>query len=259
MAGKPPLWTEARGDGGALLVYLHGLNATGAVWGPVDALAADAWPGRRLLVDLPGHGRSQPLRRYSFGAMAAAVAEVAGEAESVTVVGHSMGGVVALVLASGWYGLPIADVVAFGIKVSWTEEELDKARAVSERPAREFDDRAEAADRFLLVSGLTGLVDVTDPMVASGLRQLPGDRVRLAADPRANAIGAPSMASLMAARQSRVRMACGSEDPLVTIDELRPLDPDAEVWEGLPHNAHVRDPEAVWRTVETFSSVLSRA
>jgi pimeloyl-ACP methyl ester carboxylesterase len=259
MGGEPALWTESRGDGDALLVYLHGLNATGAVWEPVDALAADGWPGRRLLVDLPGHGRSEPLRRYSFGAVAAGVADAIGDAESVTIVGHSMGGVVALVLASGWYGLPIADVMAFGIKMSWTEEDLARALAVSERPAKEFEDGAEAAERFLLVSGLAGLVEPHDPIVATGLRELGDGRMRLAADPRANGIGAPSMVSLMAARQVPVRLACGSEDVLVTIDELRELDGDAEVWDGLPHNAQVADPDTVWRSVASFSSVLSRA
>jgi pimeloyl-ACP methyl ester carboxylesterase len=255
MAAEPALWTEARGGGDSLLVYLHGLNATGTVWERVDALAADAWPGRRLLVDLPGHGRSEPLGRYSFGAVAAEVAAAVDEAESVTIVGHSMGGVVALALASGWYGLPIADVVAFGIKVSWTEEELARAMALSVRPAKDFDDRAEAAQRFLLVSGLKGLLEPTDPIVNTGLRELPDGVVRLAADPRANGIGAPSMASLMAAREARVRLACGSEDVLVTVDELREFDPEAQVWEGLPHNAHVVGPDAVWSTIEAFSSV----
>jgi hypothetical protein len=83
--------------------------------------------------------------------------------------------------------------------------------------------------------------------------------VRLAADPRANGIGAPPMASLMAARQAPVRMACGSEDVLVAIDELRDFDPEAEIWEGQPHNAHVAGPQAVWSTVDAFSSVMSRA
>jgi pimeloyl-ACP methyl ester carboxylesterase len=255
MASEPKLWSETRGEGDSLLVYLHGLNATGAVWERIDELAATGWQGRRLIVDLPGHGRSPHSTTYSFGGMAAQVAAAIGDCESVTVVGHSMGGVVSLVLASRWFGLPIAGALAFGIKVSWSEEELARALAVSERPAKEFTDRAEAAQRFLRLSGLNGLVDPIDPIVDTGIRELPDGRVRLAADPRTAAMGAPAMGSLMAARQVPVRMACGSQDVLVGVDELRRFDPDAEEWEGLGHSAHVEGPEVVWRTVESFRDV----
>ena len=254
MAGAT-LWSETRGEGEPLLVYLHGLNATGAVWEPLDALAATGWPGRRMLLDLPGHGRSQPLDRYSFGAVAGVVADAIGDAESVTLVGHSMGGVVALVLASGWFGLPIAPSVAFGIKVTWSEEDLARARVV--RPVKEFPDRAEAAGRFLKLSGLAGVLEPTDPIVATGVRETSDGRARLAADPRAGSIGAPSMSSVWAARQAPVRMACGSEDGLVSIDELRQFDDQAEEWDGLGHNAQVQAPETVWSTIESFYSAAT--
>jgi pimeloyl-ACP methyl ester carboxylesterase len=68
------LWTEFRGADDLLLVLLHGLFTTAAVWEPLDSILATSWPGRRLLIDLPGHGRSDALPEYSFGVVAAGVA-----------------------------------------------------------------------------------------------------------------------------------------------------------------------------------------
>jgi pimeloyl-ACP methyl ester carboxylesterase len=59
------------GHAGPVLLLLHGLGATGAVWDGLGALLPDHWPGPWVAPDLPGHGRSAPLARYSFGALAA--------------------------------------------------------------------------------------------------------------------------------------------------------------------------------------------
>ncbi|AIJ25511.1 alpha/beta hydrolase fold protein [Amycolatopsis methanolica 239] len=77
--------------------------------------------------DLPGHGRSEPLPRYSFGALAAAVAEVVPAGTTVAVLGHSLGGVVALTLASGWFGVRVSGACGLGMKVRWSDEELARA------------------------------------------------------------------------------------------------------------------------------------
>jgi pimeloyl-ACP methyl ester carboxylesterase len=45
---------------------------------------------------------------YSFGQHAADVAALLRPGEPVVVVGHSMGGVVGLALASGWFGVDVA-------------------------------------------------------------------------------------------------------------------------------------------------------
>ena len=44
--------------------------------------------------------------------------------EVMVVVGHSYGGVIASLLASGRYGVQPASVVAAGVKVTWSDEEL---------------------------------------------------------------------------------------------------------------------------------------
>lgn len=56
------------GDGDPVLLLLHGLGATAYVWRPMVALLEEGWPGRWVAPDLPGHGGSAPLPRYSFGA-----------------------------------------------------------------------------------------------------------------------------------------------------------------------------------------------
>src|SRR5215469_4385618 len=95
------------GSGEPLLVLLHGLGATGDVWTAWSPLLARRWPGRWLAPDLPGHGGSPALRVYSFDGFAAAVATVVPRSTRVVVLGHSLGGVVAMALASGKFSVPV--------------------------------------------------------------------------------------------------------------------------------------------------------
>jgi pimeloyl-ACP methyl ester carboxylesterase len=221
-----------RGDGaGPGLVLVHGLGANAGVWDGWRPLLA----GRRwAAVDLPGHGGSAPLERYSFGALAAAVAPVVEDGD--VVLGHSLGGVVALALGSGWFGPRPGTVVGLGIKVAWTDAELDRARAVVERPAKDFATRDEAVARFLRVSGLTG-----GPAVDAGVRPV-GGRWEVALDQRAFGVGAPDLPGLLAACRARVVLARGEHDPMVTAEQLGP---GAVTLPGLGHNAHAEDPAAV--------------
>ena len=68
------LRVQAGGGGEPVLLMLHGLGATGDVWNGWTSLLGAQWPGRWLAPDPPGHGGSDPLPRYSFGALAASVA-----------------------------------------------------------------------------------------------------------------------------------------------------------------------------------------
>jgi pimeloyl-ACP methyl ester carboxylesterase len=219
------------GDGDRTLLLLHGLGATADVWAGV----AGRWPGRWVAPDLPGHGGSPPLERYSFGALAAAVAPLVGP--DTVVLGHSLGGVVALALGSGWFGPGVTTVVGLGIKVAWTADELDRARALADRPARSYPTRDEAAARHLTVAGLA---DLPAPALDAGLRR-DGAGWRLALDQRAFGVGAPDLPGLLAACRARVVLARGEHDPMVTAAQL----PDAVTLPGLGHNAHVENPAAV--------------
>ena len=228
------------GDGDPLLLLLHGLGATGDVWAGWQPVLAERWPGRWLAPDLPGHGGSAPLPDYTFEALAAAVRPLVEPAGRTVVLGHSLGGVVGLALAAA--GAPVSAVVGLGIKVAWTDDELDKAQALAQRPVAWFDSRDEAAARHLRVSGLAGLLAANDPAVAAGLVQEEG-RWRLALDPRAFGVGAPDMAGLVTRSPAAVTLARGEFDPMNTDEQLGQWGVPVVNLPGLGHNAHVESPE----------------
>ena len=224
------------------MVLLHGLGATGDVWGRWWPLLARRWPGRWLAPDLPGHGGSPPLATYTFDSLAAEVAGIVPPSAPTVVLGHSLGGVVGLAMASGRFPVAVQAVIGLGIKAVWTDEDLDRAQAAARRPRAWFASREEAAARYLRVSGLAGMLHAGDPAVDAGLREQDG-RWRLAMDPGAFAVGAPDMAQLLARSQAPVTLARGEHDPMNTDGQLARLGAATVTLPGLGHNAHVESPE----------------
>lgn len=237
MAGD--LQVLSGGEGDPLLLLLHGLGATCDVWAGWQPVLADRWAGRWLAPDLPGHGGSPPLSTYTFDGLAAALRPLVEPGGRTVVLGHSLGGVVGLALATA--GAPVDAVVGLGIKVVWTDDELDKAQALAQRPVPWFDSRDEAAARYLRVSGLAGLLAADAPAVAAGLVQQDG-RWRLALDPRAFGVGAPDMAGLLARSPAAVTLARGELDPMNTDEQLGQWGVPVVTLPGLGHNAHVESP-----------------
>lgn len=95
------LHTLRYGEGAGAVVFLHGLFGQGRNWNTIGkALAPDH---RVVLVDLPNHGRSAWTDRVDYAQMADAVADEVLEplvaAGPVALVGHSMGGKTAMMLA----------------------------------------------------------------------------------------------------------------------------------------------------------------
>ena len=220
-----------------VLLLLHGLGATGEVW---HGLLDRSWPGEVLAPDLPGHGRAPRLPAYTFESMAAAL-DVPTD-QPVVVVGHSLGGVLALALAAR------ENVVAacgLGIKLRWSAAELAKAAEVAARPERVYATREEAVDRWLKVSCLTGLVPPDSPRVDAGV-VADGDGWRVAVDPAAFGVGAPDVPALLAAATCPTVLAAGERDPMCPREHLLDVSPDGVVLPGVGHNAHVEDPSAVW-------------
>jgi pimeloyl-ACP methyl ester carboxylesterase len=206
-------------------------------------LLARRWAGRWIAPDLPGHGGSAPLTAYTFDGFAAAVAGIVPPGARIVVLGHSLGGVVGLALASGRFPVRVQAVIGLGIRVVWASEDLERARAVARRPPAWFASREEAAARYLRVSGLAGLLTAGDPAVNAGLVEQDG-RWRLAMDRGAFAVGAPDMTHLLARSQAPVTLARGEHDPMNTDEQLARLGTPAVTLPGLGHNAHVESPEA---------------
>jgi pimeloyl-ACP methyl ester carboxylesterase len=239
---QAPLRVQGDGDGEPLLVLLHGLGATGDVWNRWRPVLARQWPGRWIAPDLPGHGGSPPLAAYTFAGLAAAVASVIEPASPIVVLGHSLGGVVGLAMASSQFPVTVRAVTGLGIKTAWTDEELDRAKALARRPVTWFGSRDEAAARYLRVSGLAGLIAADNPAVGPGLRERDG-QWRLAMDPGAFAVGAPDMTQLLARSRAPVTLARGEHDTMNTGQQLSQLGVPAVTLPGLGHNAHVQNPE----------------
>lgn len=236
------IWSRTGGrDDGPLLVLLHGLGATAEVYAGLEKLLPEEWPGGWLTLDLPGHGRSAWDPPYTFRRHADAVQSVLPAGREVFLIGHSMGGVVALELATD---PRVRGVVAFGVKVRWSAEDVEAAHGLAGRPVRVFPARGEAAHRFLRLAGLTGLVPPDDPTVGPGIQETEGGW-RVAQDPATFGVGVPDIAAILARARCPVVLARGEHEALVTDADLVALVADPVVLPGLGHNAHVEDPAAV--------------
>ncbi|MFD9724031.1 alpha/beta fold hydrolase [Streptomyces sp. NPDC059072] len=96
-------WVELPGEEPAR-VYVHGLGATSPAYFAASATHPMLAGRRSLLVDLLGHGHSDRPEDFDYTleshADALAAALVAAGVEGAELIGHSMGGAVAIVLAA---------------------------------------------------------------------------------------------------------------------------------------------------------------
>lgn len=234
------------------LVLLHGMGSTGSVWDPF--LDVTDWPGPVLVVDLRGHGASPWSDHYSFGALAADVAQLMPPDADVVVFGHSMGGVVALTLASGLFRVSARAVMTCGIKPHWSEEELAGALAVASKGPRRFDDEDDARTWALRLGGLAELADsgTVDgrSMSGRGIRQSGGSWIA-GHDPRSLAIGVPPMRALHQALVHRpegpvpVLHTAGELDHMTGIQYLDSYGVPVHAFVGAGHNAIAEVPVEV--------------
>jgi len=153
------------GGEGPPLLLLHGFG--GAAWNWAEVVPR--LPGRRLIVpDLPGHGRSSPLPAVSIAGFADAVAGLLDEPAGV--VGHSLGGVVALRLAERRPDLVRGLVLAApaGISSSSRLAELTLGLLGLVRPGRLPGRQADRIARSPRLKRLVfGRFEVADPATLS--------------------------------------------------------------------------------------------
>lgn len=91
------LHTTRLGEAGPLVAFLHGLFGQGKNWTTIAKAVAE--DHRVLLVDMPHHGRSHWPDHFDYVDVADRVAGLFAEDDPVALVGHSMGGKAAMVLA----------------------------------------------------------------------------------------------------------------------------------------------------------------
>jgi pimeloyl-ACP methyl ester carboxylesterase len=239
------------GNGENLLVLLHGLGANASVWNRMRPLIEKSWQGRWIAPDFRGHGASPYSGPYGFGAHAADIAAlIVNEKPGTTVIlGHSFGGVVGALLATGWFGPQIARLFALGVKFSWTGDEIAKSHELARKPARVFTEKSDAIERYLKVAGLFGMVDQKSDEAAMGVNAVPGGfQTRM--DPRAFAAVGPSIPAIFSQIKTPFHLLAGERDPMVSADEMRQFDKNALIIDGAGHNAHYEQPERVWCAVE---------
>ena len=149
------LHTMAVGTAGPRVAFLHGLFGQGRNWTQIAKAVAgpDGTRARCLLVDLPDHGRSPWTGEFAYEAYAARVAEtleVAAPGEPWVLVGHSLGGKVAMVTT-----LTHPDLVRSLVVVDIAPKDygdLDRfvgyIDAMRSLPLGELTGRADAEERF---------------------------------------------------------------------------------------------------------------
>lgn len=241
------LWIESGGSGETMLVFLHGAGATAEVWRPTVARldsARNSW----ITLDLPGHGRSERLPNYPLGQVAAAVARALPVDQPLTLVGHSLGGAVALTLASGLFGLNVERVLCLGTRTSWSPEELADRQRRATRPPRWFATKREAVDLFLRIAGFADRVPPPDVDVDSGVIAGP-EGYALAHDP-ATGLTPPVdehlLRALIGLTRATVVVGRGENDPTVTSEHLAALEAGPPVViSDSGHNVHLDRPDAV--------------
>ena len=225
----------------ATILLIHGLGGNVHVWDSVREHLA----GREVVaLDLAGHGQGRRLARYDVGGMTADLASQLDPTRRYAVLGHSLGGVIALALGSRWFGIDVERVVGVGIKVAWTDSEREFVAALAAKPVAWFDTREAALERFLKVAGLVGLVPPDSAVAAAGVIEIDG-RWRMTVDPAKPGVGAPDMVGLLAACRADVVLARGEVDPMVSEVDLDALVPAHVTLAGLGHNPHVESPALV--------------
>ena len=96
-ARAPGLHTSTMGESGSLVVFCHGLFGQGKNWTTIAKRLADRH--RVLLVDMPNHGRSEWTDSFDYFAAADQVAGLLSADDPAALVGHSMGGKIAMLAA----------------------------------------------------------------------------------------------------------------------------------------------------------------
>lgn len=242
--------------GRPLVVLLHALGCHSGWWEWVAPHLAE----RYLVVapDFRGHGDCLRADDYSFKAYAEDVEKLVQSlgAGPCALVGHSMGGYVALTIAARKMIHPTAVIVA-DMKTSAPEQELADLRAASQKPGRTYTTLDEAVARYRLAPADHVVpVERLAAVARDSYRQLPDgmwtekfDRRALAIDPLAPGdlsarLTCPALFvrgehSQVMPAEPAAQLAAVAKAPLVTMPKLH-------------HHLPLEDPEGFAAEVAAF-------
>jgi pimeloyl-ACP methyl ester carboxylesterase len=165
-------WGSSGPDG---LVLVHGGAAHSRWWDHIAPLLARGRPV--VAVDLSGHGDSDRREKYTLDHWAHEVVAVAAEAgltDAPVVVGHSMGGAVAL-RAAGLYGAELAGIVVIDTPVhDLSPEDRAAMDARAFGPLRVYPSREAAIARFRPIPDQPILPYVRAHVAATSIHAVPG-------------------------------------------------------------------------------------
>lgn len=177
MVAGVPIAYRAWGAGSEGLVLVHGGAAHSRWWDHVAPLLLGDVP-RVVALDLSGHGDSGRRRSYGLSGWAdevLAVAEHSGIGRDPVVVGHSMGGMVALAAALR-FGALLRGVVVIDSPIR--ERPLEERAARDRRafgPLRTYATRGQAVAHFRPVPAQSdNLPFVRDHIAATSVRPVEG-------------------------------------------------------------------------------------
>ncbi|MBB94413.1 MAG: alpha/beta hydrolase [Rhodobacteraceae bacterium] len=229
-------------DGATPLLIVHGLFGSARNWGVIAKRLSDR--GRVITVDQRNHGYSQWLAPHDYPSMAADLAEVIeAEGAPMDVVGHSMGGKAAMVLALTRPDLIRRLIVADIAPVTYSHSQMQYVEAMRSVDLETVERRSDAEAQLsaagvdgALCSFFTQSLDVKEKKWRLNLDQLAADMDGILAFP-----------SLDTQFDGTTVFLSGAESDYVTTDyrpEIKRLFPNARFAKipGAGHWLHAEKP-----------------
>jgi len=240
----PKIYSKNGGKGEKTYLLLHGLGATGDVWHGLRDLIDEKNTGQWIIPDLRGHGRSEWSNTYGLGEHCNDIAKLISNKKRVIIVGHSMGGLIGLALATRWFGADIAGAIVIGTIINWDKANTQKSNELAQKPIRWFKKKEDAIERYLKVSGLYGLVPPDSDQAISGIIK-EKNKYRLAADNAVGTIGGPWMKIFLDIVECPKVLATGEYDNIVPAKDYLNYNPNSVIIPKVSHNAHVENPQTI--------------
>ncbi len=233
------------------LLIAHGLYGSARNWGVISKRLSDE--RQVVAVDMRNHGESEWFRTHSYDDLAGDLAEViAAHGGKMDVLGHSMGGKAAMVLALQYPDLVGRLVVADIAPTSYSHSQIHLAKALMDVDLSRVESRADAGDQ---------LVQIEDPMVKSFLLQsldLKEKKWRLnlgvLASEMDKIVGFPDVTGSF---EGKTLFLSGQNSDYVTFDhrpQIKALFPRAKYAKipGAGHWLHAEKPKEFEAAVRTF-------